>query len=162
LVELGTGWELEQRQLRHSCPEPFAKHRPRRAALERVEGPPLSVRLKAYVKGLREARATGSEAAPEPGAGPAESLEEPAKATTKRERRRTPMAHLPTASAPRRTRTAAPSPKVAEAEALIGEVDALPAPEHVKRVGDDDVQAALETVANDGTGKTPVEEADAA
>jgi hypothetical protein len=37
--------------------------------------------------------------------------------------------------------------KVAEAEALIAEVDALPGPEAVKRNGDPDVQAALETVA---------------
>jgi hypothetical protein len=112
---------------------------------------------KAYVKGLREARAAGSQATPEPGAGPAEPLQEPAKATTKRERRRTPMAHLPKATT-KRTRTAAPSPAVAAAEALIAEVDALPGPEHVKRVGDDDVQAALETVANGGTAETPLGE----
>lgn len=36
---------------------------------------------------------------------------------------------------------------MAEAEAIIAEVDALPGDEHVKRVGDDDVQAALETTA---------------
>ena len=43
-----------------------------------------------------------------------------------------------------------PSAKAAEAakaEALIGEVDALPGPEHIKRVGDADVQTALETRA---------------
>jgi hypothetical protein len=102
---------------------------------------------KAYVKGLREARAAGSQATPEQGAGPAESLQEPAKATTKRERRRTPMAHLPTATRRRRTRSAAPSTEVAAAEALIAEVDALPADEHVKRVGEADVQAALSTSA---------------
>jgi len=63
-------------------------------------------------------------------------------------------------------------PKVAEAEALIAEVDALPGPEAVKRNGDPDVQAALETVAaaNGGGRETVVgdaidsasEEADAA
>ena len=37
--------------------------------------------------------------------------------------------------------------KVAAAEALIAEVDALPGPEAAKRNGDADVQAALETVA---------------
>lgn len=57
----------------------------------------------------------------------------PAKTTTKRERRRTPMVHIP-------------DPKVIEAEALIAEVDALPADQLIKRVGDDDVQAAFETV----------------
>jgi hypothetical protein len=40
----------------------------------------------------------------------------------------------------------------------IGEVDALPGPEHVKRVGDDDVQAALETIATGGTAETPLGE----
>ena len=63
-------------------------------------------------------------------------------------------------------------PKVAQAEALIAEVDALPGPEAVRRNGDPDVQAALETVAaaNGGGRETPVgdaidsgtEEADAA
>ena len=43
-----------------------------------------------------------------------------------------------------------PSPKADEidrAEALIADVDALPADEAVRRVGDDDVQRALETSA---------------
>jgi hypothetical protein len=63
-------------------------------------------------------------------------------------------------------------PNVAEAEALIAEVDALPGPEAVKRNGDPDVQAALETVAaaNGGAREMPLgdaisggtEEADAA
>ncbi len=35
--------------------------------------------------------------------------------------------------------------KVAKAEALIAEVDALPGAEHTKRAGEPDVQAALET-----------------
>jgi hypothetical protein len=39
-------------------------------------------------------------------------------------------------------------PKVAAAEALIAEVDAPPGPEAVKRNGDADVQAALQTVAS--------------
>jgi hypothetical protein len=108
---------------------------------------------KAYVKGLREARAAAKPAAPKattkaaaatkantrPASKPA------AKATTKRERRRTPMAHVP-------------NPKVVEAEALVAEVDALPAPEMVARVGDVDVQAALETIANGGSAETPLGE----
>lgn len=38
-------------------------------------------------------------------------------------------------------------PALVAAEQLIREVDALPGPEHVKRVGEDDVQAAFETIA---------------
>ena len=47
-------------------------------------------------------------------------------------------------------------PKVQQAEALIAEVDALPGPEAVRRVGDPDVQAALKTVAaaNGGASET--------
>ena len=73
---------------------------------------------------------------------------------------------------PKRRQPAALDPKVAAAEALIAEVDALPGPEAVKRNGDPDVQAALETVAAaNGSGReTPLgegvdggsEEADAA
>jgi hypothetical protein len=58
------------------------------------------------------------------------------------------------------------------AEAFIAEIDAMPGPEAVKRNGDADVQAALETVAaaNGGARETPLgdaidggtEEADAA
>ena len=75
---------------------------------------------KAHVKGLREARtaAAGTE---------------------------------PQAAEPRgRKATARPSAKaggIAKAERLIADVDALPADEHVARVGDADVQAALETTA---------------
>lgn len=94
---------------------------------------------RAYVKGLaaeRKARAA-SEVPTTPNAAPA------AKAATKRERRRTPMAHVP-------------DPKVVEAEALIAEVDALPADQMVKRVGDDDVQAALESIGKgNGRGHEP-------
>jgi hypothetical protein len=52
-------------------------------------------------------------------------------------------------------------PKVAEAEALIAEVDALPGPEAIKRNGDPDVQAAYETIAaaNGGGRETRVGEA---
>jgi len=46
------------------------------------------------------------------------------------------MAHVP-----------ARASEVEQAEAHLAEVDALPADEHVKRVGDADVQAALETSA---------------
>ena len=58
-----------------------------------------------------------------------------------------------------RTRKAAkPSAKPGEverAEALIAEVDALPGPEMAARVGDDDVQAALQMIANGGSVETP-------
>ena len=47
---------------------------------------------------------------------------------------------------------------VAKAEALITEVDALPGPEMAARVGQDDVQAALETIANGGSAEHPVGE----
>ncbi len=100
---------------------------------------------KAYVKGLREARvpADGKAAAK---VTRLRASKPAAKATTKRERRRTPMAHVP-------------DPKVVEAEALIAEVDALPGPEHVQRVGGDDVQAALEAIANGRAVPTPLGEA---
>jgi hypothetical protein len=103
---------------------------------------------KAYVKALREARATAPATATKPATRTTkQTARKPAaKATTKRERRRTPMAHVP-------------DPKVAKAEALVAEVDALPAPEMVARVGDDDVQAALETVANGGSAESPLGEA---
>ena len=75
---------------------------------------------KAYVKGLREARGDA--------------------AGTK-----------PKAARPRaRKATARPSAKaggIAKAERLIADVDTLPADEAVRRVGDEDVQAALETSA---------------
>ena len=82
---------------------------------------------KAYVKGLREARIAA--------AGP--PVDEPAtkaNATT----RRTPTTAKPAANAD----------EVAKAEALIAEVDALPAERMAQRVGDADVQAALETSAS--------------
>ena len=84
---------------------------------------------KAYVKGLREARiATAGDGSP---------VDEPgmkANATT----RRAPTPATPAASAD----------EVATAEALIAEVDALPAERMAQRVGDADVQAALETCAS--------------
>ena len=52
-----------------------------------------------------------------------------------------------------KTRSRRPSPKTEEverAEALIAEVDALPADEAVRRVGDADVQQALEVSATAG------------
>lgn len=56
----------------------------------------------------------------------------------------------------RRTRAAAPAPDVdpalAAAKALVDEVDRMPADEASRRVGDDDVQAALETVAKASLG----------
>ena len=81
---------------------------------------------KAYVKGLREARI-----ATDPPVDP-RGLE--ANITT----RRTPTPATPAANAD----------EVAKAEALIAEVDALPAEQMAQRVGDADVQAALETSAS--------------
>lgn len=65
-------------------------------------------------------------------------------ATTRKGRKPT------TKTTKRPSRAGTPSPKAAEleqAEALIAEVDTMPATEHVKRVGDADVQAALEVSA---------------
>ena len=98
---------------------------------------------RAYVRGLREARGAAKNAA---------SMTPKAAVTTastKRARRATPMAHVPTAK----------DVEVAKAEALIAEVDGLAGPEMVARVGDDDVQAALETIATGGTGQNPVDDA---
>jgi hypothetical protein len=96
---------------------------------------------KAYVKGLtadRKARAASGET-PAPAKAKTEpTAERPAKATTKRERRRTPMAHVPSAT----------DVAVAQAKALVAEVDALPADQMVERVAQDDVQAALEVIGN--------------
>jgi len=81
----------------------------------------------AYVKGLREARIAGA----------ASPVDEP---TT------TANAII---SGTRATATpAANADEVAKAEALIAEVDALPAAQMAQRVGDADVQAALETSAS--------------
>jgi hypothetical protein len=84
---------------------------------------------KTYVTGLREARIAT--------AGAGSPVDEPAteaNATTRRMR----------ATA----KSAANADEVAKAEALIAEVDALPAERMVQRVGDADVQAALETRAS--------------
>ncbi len=81
---------------------------------------------KAYVKGLREARAAA--------AGTEPKAAKPKAAAKPRARKPTP-------------KPSAKADEVAKAEALIAEVDALPADQAVKRVGDDDVQAALETTA---------------
>ena len=117
---------------------------------------------KAYVKGLnadRKARATALVT------DTGETVELPAKTARQVD---AAIAREAKAKAAR----AKADPKVAQAEALIAEVDALPGPEAVKRNGDPDVQAALETVAaaNGGGRETPVgdaidsgtEEADAA
>ena len=83
---------------------------------------------KAYVKGLREARLAAAGAA-----SPVDEVATEAIATTSR----TPTTATPAANAD----------EVAKAEALIAEVDALPAEQMAQRVGDADVQAALETSA---------------
>jgi hypothetical protein len=101
---------------------------------------------KAYVKGLREARATKPTTKREQRAAERTATKDTrpaAKATTKRERRRSPMVHKPPADAA----------EVAKAEALVAAVDALPADQMVERVGQDDVQAALEVIGNNGNGR---------
>lgn len=92
---------------------------------------------KAYVKGLHADRkaATGGTA----------SAEAPAKATTKAERRRTPMANKP---AP------AESPRVRKARETLAATEALPGPEYVKAVGSPEVQDALEVVNGHGPAGT--------
>jgi hypothetical protein len=91
---------------------------------------------KAYTAGLRQDALARKAAAEGPLAEAASSEPEPTgEMTAKAATNRTPRT---------------PSPKTDEverAEALIAEVDAMPADEHVKRVGDADVQAALETRA---------------
>jgi len=91
-----------------------------------------------YTRALRQAQraralATTDGEVPLTGASPAK-VDAVLKATTKRERRRTPMAHVP-------------DPKLVAAQALVDEVDALPGPEHVKAIGTPEVQDAFETVA---------------
>jgi hypothetical protein len=153
----GTGYATEMRRCigserfgieAHEAPaSTFPKQPSRKDGLGLMCAP----HWKAYVKGLREARASTTPAVPkaatkEAAKASTRTVSKPAaKATTKRERRRTPMAHVP-------------DPKRVEAQALIAEVDALPGPEHAGHVGDDDVQAALETIANGGTAETPLGE----
>ena len=127
----------------HEAPvEDFPKQPSRKDGL----GTMCTEHWRAYVKGLREARmAAAGGRTPSAARSVERAAKKPArpkatKASTKRERRRTPMAHLPAKPPARAVEAAA-------AEALIAEVDALPADEHVKRVGDADVQAALETSA---------------
>jgi hypothetical protein len=84
---------------------------------------------KVYVKGLREARIAAT------GAGsPVDDPARKANATTRRTRAT--------------TTPAANADEVVKAEALIAEVDALPAERMAQRVGDEDVQAARETSAS--------------
>jgi hypothetical protein len=61
------------------------------------------------------------------------------------------------AAARKAVKPSAKDVEVAKAEALVAEVDALP--EMVVRVGRDDVQAALETIANGGAAETHLGEA---
>ena len=103
-------------------------------------GPMCVPHWKAYVKGLREARADQKVAASK------EPKAAGTKAATKKTHPATPMTRVPTAK----------DVEVAKAEALLAEVDALPGPEMVARVGQDDVQAALETIANGRYGEHPL------
>jgi len=119
----------------HEAPvEDFPKQPSQKDGLGRM----CTEHWKAYVKGLRKDALARKAAAPGGGENAGHATSKPSKATP------------PTKGAPRAraARPSAPSPKAAEiqeAEALIAEVDAPPGPEVVKRVGDADVQAALET-----------------
>jgi len=66
----------------------------------------------------------------------------------------------------RAPKPAAVDPALTAARALVDQVDALPADEYVKRVGDDDVQTALAVIASGNGHHAPepavTEEADAA
>ena len=110
----------------HEAPvSTFPKQRSRKDGL----GTMCAEHWKAYVRGLaadRKARVASGEA----GTAAAESATKP-KATT----RRASTAAKPSANAD----------EAAKAEALIAQVDALPADRMVARVGDADVQAAAET-----------------
>ncbi|MFV2064845.1 MAG: hypothetical protein ACC726_15240, partial [Chloroflexota bacterium] len=90
-----------------------------------------------YVRGLREAR--GAAAGREPEAARPKATAEP-----RARKRQAPKPRAKKATA----KPSAKADEIAEAEALIAEVDAMPGAEHVKRVGDDDVQAAMETAAS--------------
>jgi hypothetical protein len=94
-----------------------------------------AVHWKAYVKGLSADRKAKAGAA---------SVSTPtAKATTKRERRRTPMANKPEPKAE--------SPRVRKARATLAATETLGGTAHTAAIGSDDVQAALETVNGRGT-----------
>ena len=108
---------------------------------------------RAYVKGLREARAATKAVALATTDGDVPLSESGAAKVTR------VLRSTKTTKAPVNAKS------VVEAEALIAEVDALPGPEAVKRNGDPDVQAALETVAaanGQGRDVDGTEEADAA
>jgi hypothetical protein len=101
---------------------------------------------KAYVKGLaadRKARASG---APAKGAEPPTTKPARTKATTgittKRERRRTPMAHVPAKPE---------SPRVRKAREKLAEVESLAGAAYTEAIGSDEVQDALETVNGHAT-----------
>ena len=96
---------------------------------------------KAYTGGLRTDALARQPASDGP---PAETAPTEPEATERKDPKPT------TKTTKRPSRSRAPSPKAAElerAEALRAEVDALPADQHVERVGDADVQAALEVSA---------------
>jgi hypothetical protein len=101
---------------------------------------------KLYVKGLaadRKAKVGTMSAKPEPPAEP--------KATTKRERRRTPMASKP---APKPE-----PPRVRKARETLAAAEKLGGRAYTEAVGSDEVQAALETV--NGHGEPTREQAEA-
>jgi len=119
----------------HEAPvEDFPKQPSQKDGLGRM----CTEHWKAYVKGLRKDALARKAAAPGDDASTAPKASRRTKPAT--------MAKPP-----------ANADEAATAEALIAEVDALPGPEAVKRVGEADVQAALETAAQASVGAERME-----
>ena len=111
---------------------------------------------RAYVKGLHEARAT----APKATALVTDTGETVPLSAAGAKKLDATLARVAKPKRARAAKPAADSAEVQQAETLIAEVDALPGPEHVERVGDPDVQAALERIATGGGAhETPVSDA---
>ena len=96
-----------------------------------------AVHWKAYVKGLPPTARRGRPARQ------ASAIAAPTAATTKRERRRTPMAHVPK---PEPTRVRKALQTLAATETLAGTA-------YTEAIGSPEVQAALETVNEHDTGR---------
>ena len=120
---------------------------PRQPSRKDGLGVMCSEHWKAYVKGLREARLAAAGTEPE-AAEPKATAKPRARKATAKPKAAKPKAKRATAKPkPKAAKPPAKADEVAKAEALITEVDAMPGAEHVKRVGDADMQAALETTA---------------
>ncbi len=139
-----TGYVTETRRCTGSQRFGFEPHEapistfPKQPSRKDGLGVMCSEHWKMYVKGLRDARMAA--AGTEPKAAAARITTKPVALAKFK-----PVAKKAKPKA--KAKPSASSAKVAKAEALIAEVDALPAAKGVRRVGDDDVQAALETTA---------------